>query len=831
MKFTDFRLWLAKQAQILTLVIGSCLVSLWTVLRHITNGVNFDVVGQIGVVQQWTNGLHQAVLIGPTNYVLKFPLYYVVNQIHFLTAMDRVLLLALLCNVLTFGFIFAIFDKTLTLYQIRERRWLYLAMGWLATIAGKTFWVDYANSRNLETVGGLLVLYLILDFWKRGRPRTLALLALAAALTFFADPLQMYIIVGGLLASFGGALAIKFTKQRQFQLWSRSAKITVAVGGAVIISKVISYATQHLLQISYLQAPRTNFNGQLSTVIQVAQNLGRNTLKIFDADIFKHPYSLNSLRALLNSVILVVVTALIIRLVARRRARASAYAGLTLIAVNYALYIASGQVLQWETSRYLVMIPLLTIGILVIHSDRLPKRHAKSLQLLWLTGLVASSVLLVGALVISWPQRHSKDAVIYNTISYLHQQHFPYALANREIGITATYFSQGSAQVLPMGCSADHRLQLTNLFYDSAGFASLQSYQGQVPIILENQGITYGKFYCSQNDIIAQFGQPDSIQKVAGLGSVLVYQADQLKQPEITGRPAVAKTATAPEILTNLLPLQGCDNGTTDVFVAHPDDDILFMNPDLEQQLMQQCLRTIYLTAADDGRSAAYWQGRERGIEAAYAFMVGAPDSWQDVPTIINGHRVLERVLEGRPSLALVFMRLPDGNVTGEGFAATGHQSLSRLAKHKIKKINAVDATATYTNGSLIQTLTAIMKVDQPTIIYSQLLSGQNSKNDHSDHRAVGHITSAARIAAASKAQVSLYFGYPVNGLSPNLDAEVSLRKRAIFSAYADADTEICHFKNNCSIEDTYGRYFSRSYKTEIQQAEPTQLGPNQPRY
>ena len=831
MKFTDFRHWLAKQAQILTLVIGSCLVSLWTVLRHITNGVNFDVVGQIGVVQQWTNGLHQAVLIGPTNYVLKFPLYYAVNQIHFLTAMDRVLLLALLCNVLTFGFIFAIFDKTLTLYQIRERRWLYLAMGWLATIAGKTFWVDYANSRNLETVGGLLVLYLILDFWKRGRPRTLALLALVAALTFFADPLQMYIIVGGLLASFGGAVAVKFTKQQQLQLWSQSAKITVAVGGAVIISKVITYSTQQLLRISYLPAPRTNLNGQLSTLIQVAQSLGRNTLKIFDADIFKHPYSLNSLRALLNTVILVVVAAAIIRLVARRRARASAYVGLVLIAVNYALYIASGQVLQWETSRYLVMIPLLTIGILVTHSDRLPKRHAKSLQLLWLTGLVASSVLLVGALVISWPQRHSKDAVIYNTISYLQQQHFPYALANREIGVTATYFSQGSAQVLPMGCSADHRLQLTNLFYDSAGFASLQSYQGRVPIILENQGITYGKFHCSQNDIITQFGQPDSIQQVAGLGSALVYQADQLKQPEITGRPTVAKTTTAPEILTNLVPLQGCDNGTTDVFVAHPDDDILFMNPDLEQQLMQQCLRTVYLTAADDGRSASYWQGRERGIEAAYAFMAGAPDSWQDVPTIINGHRVLERVLAGRSSLALVFMRLPDGNVTGEGFAATGHQSLSRLAKHKIKKINAVDATANYTNGSLIQTLTAIMKVDQPTIIYSQLLSGQNSKNDHSDHRAVGHLTSAARIAAASKAQVSLYFGYPVNGLNPNLDDEVSLRKRAIFSAYAAADTEICHTKNKCSIEDTYGRYFSRSYKTEIQQAEPAQLGPNQPRY
>ena len=810
-----------RQAQTIVLVLGSCVVVLWTVLRHITNGINFDVVGQIGVVEQRAQGLHSAVQLGSTNYVLKFPLYYIVNQLHFLAPMDRLLLLALICNVLTFGFIFALLIKLAELYGVRQRRWLYLAIGWLATIAGKVFWVDYANSRNLETVGGLLVLYMILKYWREGRKITLVGATAIAVLTFFADPLQLYIIIGGLMVSLLVFLTKNYSMHTKALPLRRSTEVGIALMIAVAIAKILTGGSNLLLQISYLRAPIDHLNWRWSTVAPVLQSLGRNTLKIFDADVFKQPYSFNSLRNLLNVVILIAVVSIIIRLAVKRRLRPIGYIGLILMLVNYGLYIASGQVLHAETSRYLVMIPLILLAIFVIHADRLPKVVSKNVAWLWLTGLTASSLLLAGAVGISWPQRHSKDAPIYAAVSYMNQQHFTYALANREFGVTATYFSQGAKRVLPMGCTSEHRLQMTNLFYDSAGFEGLQNYHGIVPIIIEKEGIRFDNYTCTQSDIIAQFGTPKSVQPVLGIGSALIYDANQLKQFAVTGIALRATSAPSTENLTSLLPLQSCDDGTTDVFVAHPDDDILFMNPDLERQLLQQCVRTVYVTAADAGHGKIYWQGREQGIEAAYALMAGATNNWYSLPTMINGRKVVQRVLAEHPTLSLVFLRLPDGNVKGEGFPSTNHESLSRLAKHKIKIIHAVDGGSKYTNGALIQTLAAVIKVDQPSTIYSQLLSGKNSEQDHSDHRAVGRLATRAKIAANSDAQVSLYFGYSVNGLEPNLDTPTSLRKQEIFKVYAQGDTEICRTKSQCFFDETYVRYFSRSYKIDVKQPRP----------
>lgn len=63
----------------------------------------------------------------------------------------------------------------------------------------------------------------------------------------------------------------------------------------------------------------------------------------------------------------------------------------------------------------------------------------------------------------------------------------------------------------------------------------------------------------------------------------------------------------------------GCSLGSTLNVVAHEDDDLLFLSPDLLHNIQAgRCVRTVFVTAGDSGAGAGYWQGREAGSKAAY---------------------------------------------------------------------------------------------------------------------------------------------------------------------------------------------------------------------
>src|SRR4051794_9535498 len=57
----------------------------------------------------------------------------------------------------------------------------------------------------------------------------------------------------------------------------------------------------------------------------------------------------------------------------------------------------------------------------------------------------------------------------------------------------------------------------------------------------------------------------------------------------------------------------GCSRTSLNI-VAHEDDDLLFMNPDIQNDLAAgSCMTTVFLTAGDGGYGTAYWHERELG--------------------------------------------------------------------------------------------------------------------------------------------------------------------------------------------------------------------------
>ena len=154
-----------------------------------------------------------------------------------------------------------------------------------------------------------------------------------------------------------------------------------------------------------------------------------------------------------------------------------------------------------------------------------------------------------------------------------------------------------------------------------------------------------------------------------------------------------------------------CQHSSMNI-VAHEDDDLLFMSPDLVEDITAgDCVRTVFLTAGDAGLGTSYWHEREVGSRAAYAEMAGVADTWTETTPVVAGHTVHMFTLNGRPGISEVYMRLPDGGPSGSGFSATGFQSLPKLwrSQHSeptglspISTISAIDGSASYTYEGLV---------------------------------------------------------------------------------------------------------------------------------
>ncbi|MEJ0072774.1 MAG: hypothetical protein WDN27_01640 [Candidatus Saccharibacteria bacterium] len=332
------RVWLADHARLITYTVGPVLVTVWTVLRHWTNGVNFDVVGQVGVADQWAHGLHDGAQLGATNYLLKMPMYTVVNHLGGLSPHLKLLVLALLFNITTFVLLVFLFEKLLRLYGVRPGAPFYLAMLWLASISGRVWWLDYANSRNLETAGGVLVLYLACRFLKLPGWRPAAWLITVGGVVFFADQLQIYSIAAGLVLY----AALCVLRRRNREQLTVSTALVGSLAGAIIFDKILHSLATSLLPISFLTAPTIAPTGSLlHTLAGTLKGIAVSTARIFDASFYASGSAPNLARELLNMATLLAVVGVVVYYWRRSRSRSLAAICLCCIITTYGAYAAA----------------------------------------------------------------------------------------------------------------------------------------------------------------------------------------------------------------------------------------------------------------------------------------------------------------------------------------------------------------------------------------------------------------------------------------------------------------------------------------------------------
>ena len=332
---------------------------------------------------------------------------------------------------------------------------------------------------------------------------------------------------------------------------------------------------------------------------------------------------------------------------------------------------------------------------------------------------------------------------------------------------------------------------------------------------------------CALKQVVIAYGRPNASVVIAGTLSqprelLLFYDHGANKSAPKTP-PLPQGPATVVPVSLDQLPNTSCAGPTIMNIVAHQDDDLLFMSPDLLHDLKAgHCVRTVYMTAGDAGAGRFYWLNREQGSEAAYSNMIGGKDLWiQRILRLANNEFVTVANPRNNSKVSLVFMHLPDGNVKGEGFSASHYESLARLEAKKISLLHGVDGQSVYSSAQLVNALGSLMSVYQPSEIRTQANFVSRTYPDHSDHMAVGRYTQQAydqyekqQYEGLVTIPLQFYIGYPVHQMAANVSDGDLQAKEAALLAYAGFDGGVCHNIQQCRQISTYSAYLARQYKT-----------------
>ncbi|OKJ69256.1 PIG-L family deacetylase [Streptomyces sp. CB02261] len=253
--------------------------------------------------------------------------------------------------------------------------------------------------------------------------------------------------------------------------------------------------------------------------------------------------------------------------------------------------------------------------------------------------------------------------------------------------------------------------------------------------------------------------------------------------------------------------------------VAHPDDDLFFMNPDISQSIRSgHPLTSVYLTAGEsDGVNARpsdaaaaepdkarYAEARQNGIRAAYAEMAtGSRTSpWERVAIPTAGGATAELdTLRAQPQVKLVWLQIREaGSINGDR-----PHSLNGLWNGRITALESqrssdtpVGADFTYTKDQVVDTVAGLLDRFRPTFVRMQDPSpGKDPRSgklrDHQDHLYGARFTQAALarytdVPGRPHVGVQNYLGYPTSVLPHTLDPETAGAKLKTLETYAWLD-------------------------------------------
>jgi hypothetical protein len=222
--------------------------------------------------------------------------------------------------------------------------------------------------------------------------------------------------------------------------------------------------------------------------------------------------------------------------------------------------------------------------------------------------------------------------------------------------------------------------------------------------------------------------------------------------------------------------------------VAHADDWQLFMCPYVYKDIVAPDCKVVFIitTAGDSGMGEKFWHAREEGLKSSIRFCIAplsAPSEF-DAEREFNNYTISFCEINNTNTY---FLRLPDGNLDGNGFSASNFQSLSQFKSGQIKVISAIDNSTTYQGWSQLVSL-----IESVIVLESRGLSNVwihyinpelvKNPNDHPDHIATGNLIQ--NISIITRMHQLLFIGYSSIEQGDILTLPDLFWKTGMFAAY-----------------------------------------------
>ena len=250
----------------------------------------------------------------------------------------------------------------------------------------------------------------------------------------------------------------------------------------------------------------------------------------------------------------------------------------------------------------------------------------------------------------------------------------------------------------------------------------------------------------------------------------------------------LAASVSLPSLAASQVVVRQQPNRDVDVVVvAHADDWQVFMGDAVVERIRSGRRPVfIYMTAGDHGRETVYWRQRELAAMQSTRIALGIADSGTRCDSVlVQQHRIAHCQLGVSDSY---FLRLPDGNRNGAGFARNRFESLRKLRANRGSSVTAVDNSTRYADwqdlNATVSTLVSMAadSAGSSVMLHTTDPSIRINPHDHYDHRMAGKLIET--LLRANGWQGRYYVGYALAMRAPNRTTLQRQEKTEVFSAY-----------------------------------------------
>lgn len=495
-------------------LIGGILIILWTLVRFLTERSIFDLVGQQLIARIAFEGGAIDATVGATHYILKLFLLYIPFESLGVEPRLSLIVMTILVNVVAYiGIMFALRSIVKHFKALNQRSFV-VGMVWLAAMAGSIFWIQFTNSRNIEVAAGLWTIALALQFLHRPMYTRGFVLLAVATLTFFMDPMQLYVTAIPLViyAVFVMFLGKSFSKTSLARLG--------LLTGIFILSAIFSVVTLYFVEratgltVLDTQSAVDGVRATLGDIMGSIAGIAQSNIRLFggyleDGGRLKQLFSVFVIGAAFISWVYYAIRG-------QLNPKLVAFVVIFFSCVEI-VYLASGQALNGDTTRYLIM----TAPLAVIVIATLPlSKNTRFLHIGILT-VVAWSVVWLGV-TSSNADAFSQDARLGAVGQYVKEHGETRFYSSMDIALPAMYYDRG-VTILPLSCD-NAQLGRTDFFYPKSEFDLYQNKKfSHVAVILNSDGaITNYPNVCDEMAVMHQIGEVVSTELIS-TGEKVIY--------------------------------------------------------------------------------------------------------------------------------------------------------------------------------------------------------------------------------------------------------------------------------------------------------------------